>query len=73
MGAAYAVSCDKAAGIDVEKIQKSYLVTAGLKMVGMALMIGIVTVLVGFFASRVGAGIGRTLREKVFKQGCWIF
>ena len=54
--------------IDVEKIQKSYLVTAGLKMVGMALMIGIVTVLVGFFASRVGAGIGRTLREKVFKQ-----
>lgn len=68
MGVAYAVSCDKAAGIDVEKIQKSYLVTAGLKMVGMALMIGIVTVLVGFFASRVGAGIGRTLREKVFKQ-----
>lgn len=68
MGAAYAVSCDKAAGIDVEKIQKSYLVTAGLKMVGMALMIGIVTVLVGFFAARVGAGIGRTLREKVFKQ-----
>ena len=68
MGAAYAVSCDKAAGIDVEKIQKSYLVTAGLKMVGMALMIGIVAVLVGFFASRVGAGIGRTLREKVFKQ-----
>lgn len=68
MGVAYAVSCDKAAGLDVEKIQKSYLVTAGLKMVGMALMIGIVTVLVGFFASRVGAGIGRTLREKVFKQ-----
>lgn len=52
----------------MERIQKSYLVTAGLKMVGMALMIGIVTVLVGFFASRVGAGIGRTLREKVFKQ-----
>ena len=68
MGVAYAVSCDKAAGLDVEKIQKNYLVTAGLKMVGMALMIGIVTVLVGFFASRVGAGIGRTLREKVFKQ-----
>ena len=68
MGVAYAVSCDKAAGLDVEKIQKNYLVTAGLKMVGMALMIGIVTVLVGFFASHVGAGIGRTLREKVFKQ-----
>ncbi len=68
MGIAYAAACDKAAGIDVEKIQKTYLVTAGLKMVGMALLIGIVTVLVGFFASRVGAGIGKTLREKVFKQ-----
>lgn len=68
MGVAYAVSCDKAAGLDVDKIQKTYLVTAGLKMVGMALVIGIVTVLVGFFASRVGAGIGKTLREKVFKQ-----
>ena len=68
MGIAYAAACDKAAGIDVEKIQKTYLVTAGVKMVGMALLIGIVTVLVGFFASRVGAGIGKTLREKVFKQ-----
>jgi len=68
MGVAYAVSCDKAAGIDVDHIQKSYLLFAGLKMLGMALLMGVVTVLVGFFASRVGAGIGMTLREKVFKN-----
>lgn len=68
MGVAYAVACDKAAGVDVEQVQKSYLVTAGLKMVGMALIIGIVTILIGFFASRVGAGIGRDLREKVFRK-----
>lgn len=68
MGVAYAVSCDKAAGIDVDHIQKSYLLFAGLKMLGMALLMGAVTVLVGFFASRVGAGIGMTLREKVFKN-----
>ena len=68
MGVAYAVACDKAAGVDVEQIQKSYLVTAGLKMVGMAFIIGIVTILIGFFASRVGAGIGRDLREKVFRK-----
>ena len=68
MGIAYAISCDKAAGLDVQKIQKTYLATAGLKMVGMALLIGVVTVLVGFFASRVGAGIGRTLRKNVFRQ-----
>ena len=68
MGVAYAVSCDKAAGIDVDHIQKSYLLFAGLKMLGMALLMGVVTVLVGFFASRVGAGIGMTIREKVFKN-----
>ena len=34
----------------------------------MAFLMGIVTVLVGLFASRVGAGIGMTLRGKVFKQ-----
>lgn len=68
MGVAYAVSCDKAAGIDVDHIQKSYLLFAGLKMLGMAFLMGVVTVLVGFFASRVGAGIGMTLREKVFKN-----
>ena len=68
MGVAYAVACDKAAGLDVDQVQKSYLVTAGLKMVGMALIIGIVTILIGFFASRVGAGIGRDLREKVFRK-----
>ena len=68
MGVAYAVSSDKAAGIDVDHIQKSYLLFAGLKMLGMALLMGVVTVIVGFFASRVGAGIGMTLREKVFKN-----
>ena len=68
MGIAYAVSADKAAGLDVDLIQKTYLLTAGLKMVGMALLMGVVTVLVGLFASRVGAGIGRDLREKVFKR-----
>ncbi len=67
-GIAYAIVCDKAAGVDVDKIQKTYLVYAGLKMVGMALLMGIVTVLVGFFASKVAAGIGMTLRENVFKK-----
>ena len=68
MGIAYAVSVEKTAGVDVDHIQKSYLVTSGLKMVGMALLMGVVTVLVGFFASRVGAGIGMSLRDQVFKK-----
>lgn len=68
MGVAYAVKCDKEAGIDVDAIQRKYLIVAGLKMLGMALIMGIATVVVGFFASRVGAGIGRDLRGKIFKQ-----
>lgn len=68
MGVAYAVKCDKEAGIDVDAIQRKYLIVAGLKMLGMALIMGIATVVVGFLASRVGAGIGRDLRGKIFKQ-----
>lgn len=68
MGIAYAVAVDKDAGVNVDKIQKSYLLSAGLKMVGMALLMGLVTVLVGFFASRIGAGIGMNLRDGVFKR-----
>lgn len=68
MGVAYAKSCDAAAGVDVDAIQTHYLWTAGLKMVGLALLMGVVTVLVGFFAARVGAGIGMNLRDGVFKK-----
>lgn len=68
MGVAYAVSADKAAGVDINQVQKDYLWMSGLKMVGMALLMGVVTVLVGFFASRVGAGVGRDMRDKVFKR-----
>lgn len=68
MGIAYAVSCDKAAGLDVAKIQTTYLWTEGLKMVGMALIMGVVTVLVGLLGARIGAGIGMNLRGSIFKK-----
>lgn len=68
MGIAYAASCDEEAGLVLEDMQTEYLWTAGLKMVGMALIMGLVSIGVGFFASRVGAGIGMNLREKIFKK-----
>ncbi len=68
MGVAYAAGCDAAAGVDVEAIQKAYLWKAGLKMVGMALIMGLATILVGFIGARIGAGIGRDLRGKIFKR-----
>ena len=54
------------AGLDMEKYQTSYLIIAGLKMIGMALIIAVTTILVGLFASRVGAGIGRDLRRQLY-------
>ena len=69
MGVAYAAECDAAAGLDIEEIQTSYLWNAGLKMVGMALIMGVATVLIGFFGAHVGAGIGRDLRGRIFKKG----
>lgn len=68
MGAAYAASCDEAAGLDIGEIQKSYLWSTGLKMIGMAFVMGIAAILVGFFGSRIGAGIGHDLREAIFKK-----
>ncbi|WP_027438536.1 ABC transporter ATP-binding protein [Lachnospira multipara] len=56
----------KRAGLDMEKYQTSYLLIAGLKMIGMALIIAVTTILVGLFASRVGAGIGRDLRRQLY-------
>ena len=68
MGVAYAVKCNTQAGLNMEKIQTDYLWMEGLKMLGIALIMGVATVAVGFFASKVGAGIGRDLRGKVFRN-----
>lgn len=68
IGVAYAIQCDKDAGVDVDHIQTSYLWTEGLKMLGIALVMGVATILVGFFASKVAAGVGMNLREGLFKK-----
>lgn len=68
MGRAYAKSMDAKAGMDMKAIQTRYLWISGAKMVGMALLIALCTVLVAFFASRVGAGVGRDLRGKVYNN-----
>lgn len=67
-GIAYAVEMDKLAGVDVDTIQTNYLWIAGLKMAAIALLLTAVGVLAGLFAARVGAGVGRDLRTKVFKK-----
>ncbi len=58
----------KALGIDTDKIQTQYILLAGLKMLGFALIAMIATVLVGFFSARIAAGLGMELRGKVFRK-----
>lgn len=66
MGITYAAECDKAAGMDVDSIQTSYLWNCARNMLIMSLIMLGAAALVSFIASRVGADIGRDLRKTVF-------
>ena len=68
MGVAYAKSMDAKAGMDMDSIQTKYLWAAGLKMVAMALLMAVTSVCIGFLASRVGAGVARDMRGKLYSN-----
>lgn len=55
-------------GIDMDELQFHYLFSTGAKMIGLAFLGMVASVLVGFLASRVGAAAGRDLRGRVFKK-----
>lgn len=54
--------------IDTAHLQSSYILGTGGKMLALALLGMIASVLVGFMASRVGATAGRDLRGRVFRK-----
>ncbi|MGM9905712.1 ATP-binding cassette domain-containing protein, partial [Lactobacillus sp.] len=58
----------KRLGASTSKLQTSYIKNAGLKMLGIALLGSVVTILAGLLASRVGAGVARDLRLALFKK-----
>lgn len=68
MGIAYAVQCDKDAGVDVDKIQHDYMWKCGIMMFIMSIAILVITALASFLSARVGAGIGRDLRGRLFNN-----
>lgn len=68
MGIAYAVECHEAAGIDVDAHQMDYLWATGRKMFLMAAAMLLAAIGVSYLASKVGAGVGRDLRQKVFHK-----
>lgn len=67
-GIAYAIACDKEAGVDIDSRQKKYLWTQGFKMFVMAIIMLGAAIGAGYLASKVGAGVGRDLREKIFRR-----
>ncbi len=58
----------EALGMDVGAIQIQYIVISGLKMLGLALLAMVATILVTLFASRIAAGVSKNLRNDVFQK-----
>ena len=55
-------------GIDMDLFQKKYLVWAGVKMLGFAFIIMVVSVAVTFLSCRLAAGTAKRLRDGVFTK-----
>lgn len=60
--------CYDSIGYDYKDGQMMYLFLAAVKMLGMALLMAVATVLIGLVSARVAAQIGCSLREKVFNK-----
>lgn len=68
MALQFTKECQKEAGMDVDAMQIDYLIYAGIRMLAMALVMAAVAVAIGYISSRVGSGIGRDLRKRVFEK-----
>lgn len=55
-------------GVDTEKLQNSYILRTGGKMLALAFLGMTASIVVGFLASKVAAAVGRDLRNQVFQK-----
>lgn len=58
----------EACGIDMEKMQRDYLLSVGARMLGVTLLGVLCAAAVSFLASRTGSGIARDLRKRLFEK-----
>ena len=58
----------KIVNIGIQEGKTDYILTAGLQMIGISLISVIAAILVMLLSSRVGAKLGKTLREKFFSK-----
>ena len=57
-----------ALGMDIDRIQRNYILKTGFVMLLISLAGGACAVLVGFLSARTSAGLGRNLRKSVFAK-----
>ncbi len=55
-------------GADTDSIQTGYILTVGLKMLGLTVLLTACAISAGFCMARFGAGVGRDLRRDVFSR-----
>ncbi|MGN0439054.1 MAG: ABC transporter ATP-binding protein [Lachnospiraceae bacterium] len=55
-------------GIDMNDFQMDYLKHMGIKMLGLAVLIMLVSMVIGFLSSRLAASVGRDVRSQVFNK-----
>lgn len=58
----------KTLGRDTDAVQNNYILKIGGMMLGIALLGSAAAITVGYFSSRIGAGVSRKLRQDVFNK-----
>lgn len=58
----------EALGMDTEKIQNNYILAAGAWMLGLTLLSGASTIIVGFLSAKIAAGMARDIRRSLFQH-----
>ncbi len=58
----------EAQGIDLNHLQRDYLIRTGAKMLGLALIGMVAAIIVTLLSSRIAAALARDLRQEVYRQ-----
>jgi len=58
----------EALGMDTGKLQNNYILTAGAWMIGLTLLSGVATIIVGYLSAKIAAGMARDIRRDVFQH-----
>ncbi len=66
--AVYIAGAYEKLGVDLDRRETRYILATGAKMLALAALGMLASILVGLLASRVGARIGQTLRKDVFRK-----